>query len=121
MIKTIRNKKLTLSQLIYLNNMYLVPKLCYILQMSSLSKIALDSIHQPMIRLIKNKVKLSSTMSNFLLAYRNLENCKFLWQELLIQQTTDLHRRLNSVDQDSQLAKIYIKQGLLRANITNNN
>ena len=74
-----------------------------------------------MIRLIKNKVELSSTTSNFLLAYRNLGNCKFLWQELLIQQTTDLYRRLNSVDRDSQLAKIRIKQGLLRANIINNN
>ena len=116
-IKTIRNKKLTLSQLIYLNNMYLIPKLCYILQVSSLSKNALDSIHQPMIRLIKNKIDLPSTTSNFLVAHRNLGNCKFLWQELLTQQITDLHRRLNCSDRDSQLAEIRIKQGLLKANI----
>ena len=49
----LRYKKLSASQIIYINNMVLLPKLEYLLANVCLKKKSCDAIHQLMLRLIK--------------------------------------------------------------------
>src|SRR5437762_10675225 len=49
----LRYKKLSASQIIYINNIVLLPKLEYLLANIYLKKKSYDTIHQPMLRLIK--------------------------------------------------------------------
>src|ERR1041384_367328 len=77
-IKSLSNKRLTNSQLTYINNMCLIPKLSYILQTTKLPKSALEEIQRPIIKLIKNKADFLRTISNYLISHRNIENCKLL-------------------------------------------
>ena len=41
----LKSKKIMLSQLVYINNMYIIPKLYYLLQTTKLSKNSIDIIH----------------------------------------------------------------------------
>jgi len=77
-IRSIRFKKLTISQLIYINNIYIIPKLTYMLQTTKASKRKLICLHQPIIRLIKNKVGLASTTENSAIMHQGLERCRIL-------------------------------------------
>ena len=49
----LRYKKLSASQIIYINNMVLLPKLEYLLANVCLKKKSCDAIYQPMLRLMK--------------------------------------------------------------------
>ena len=60
----LRYKKLSASQIIYINNMVLLPKLEYLLANVCLKKKSCDAIHQPMLRLMKWKLELPSTCAN---------------------------------------------------------
>ena len=87
---TLKWKKMTISQLIYVNNIYLIPKLCYILQVSNLSKMALQKIQQPYLQLIKNKIGMARTAGNYIISHRGMMGCKLLEQELCIKQISSL-------------------------------
>ena len=71
-VQSLVSKKITLSQLVYINNIVIIPKLCYLLQVLKLSKHAIDSIHQPFIKLVKNKIGLVSTASNSLIYHPSM-------------------------------------------------
>ena len=60
----LRYKKLSASQIIYINNIILLLKLEYLLANICLKKKSYDTIYQPMLRLIKYKLKLLSTCAN---------------------------------------------------------
>ena len=108
---------MTISQLVYVNNIYLIPKLCYILQVSNLSKIALQKIQQPYLQLIKNKIGMARTAGNYIISHRGMMGCKLLEQELCIKQISSLQNRLNNDGTVLKLAHIRIKQGLLNAGL----
>ena len=112
-------KKLTLSQLSYLNNICIIPKLCYMLQTSRLSKEALKEIHRPMLKLIKNKMELQISTENFILKHKSLGNCRALDEELFAKQTLSLLKRLNSEGAELLTTSIRLKQGLIDARIVN--
>ena len=114
---TLRWKKMTISQLVYVNNIYLIPKLCYILQVSNLSKIALQKIQQPYFQLIKNKIGMARTAGNYIISHRGMMGCKLLEQELCIKQISSLQNRLNNDGTVLKLAHIRIKQGLLNVGL----
>ena len=77
-MRSIRFKKLTISQLIYINNICIIPKLTYMLQTTKASKGKLIRLHQPVIRLIKNKVGLASTTENSAIMHQGLGRCRVL-------------------------------------------
>ena len=114
---TLKWKKMTISQLIYVNNIYLIPKLCYILQVSNLSKTALQKIQQLYFQLVKNKIGIARTAGNYIISHKEMMGCKLLEQELCIKQISALQNRLNNDGIVLKLAHIRIKQGLLNTGL----
>jgi ribonuclease HI len=110
-IRGLKTKKMTISQLSYINNMCIIPKLCYMLQVSKLSKGVIDSIHNPIIGLAKNKMEMQRSTRNSIVEHKGLGNCKALWKELLLKQITSLHARLNSSGPEEILTRLRIDKG----------
>ena len=89
-------KKLSMSQLVYVNNKCLLPKISYILQLSKLPIKAFNSIHQPYIRMIKHKLDITQKAGNYIVLHKGLLGCKTLAQEIVAKQVTGLQKRLNT-------------------------
>ncbi|CAG8813432.1 21174_t:CDS:2, partial [Gigaspora margarita] len=90
--KALIEKKLTVVQLAYLNNIYIIPKLSYLLQTSWLFNQELYYIHQLFAMLFKNKMEILITTGNYII-------------------------ELNSNSSDNDFALLRLKQGLILANI----
>ena len=76
--RLLNTKKITGAQISYINNMCIVPKLVYMLQVSRLSKRAIDTIQGPLIGVAKHKLGIARTISNSVIIHRNLGNCNAL-------------------------------------------
>ena len=65
-------KKLSVNQVVYINNIVLLPKLEYILANIIINKKRCDSIHQPFIRLLKQKAELLIIYMNTIIFYKKI-------------------------------------------------
>jgi ligand-binding SRPBCC domain-containing protein len=120
-VEGLRGKKMTIAQVAYINNMCIVPKLNYMLQVTKLPKKMIDNIQSPILRLVKNKLEIARTVGNNVVLHRNLGNCNSLWNQLLMKQITSLHNRLNSSGPEEILTRIRISQGLAYIGALENN
>ena len=116
-VRTLRCKSLSISQLVYVNNMYIVPKLAYMLQATKLTEASIDRIHQPIVRLIKNKIGLPATAGNYIVTHQGLGCCRSLSQELFSKQVVCLQNRLNRVDQVGKMTRIRLNEGYILAGL----
>ena len=76
--KTLSTKKMTQAQVAYINNICIVPKLTYMLQTTKLSRIAIDKIQRPILRIAKRKLGVVGTIGNSIMLHKNLSNCNSL-------------------------------------------
>ena len=106
LVRVLQRKKLTISQLVYINNMCIIPKIVYLLQTTRLSQAKLDQLHQPVLRLIKNKLGLAATTQNCIVTHAGLGICRVLSQEVFSKQLSSLQNRLNSENQIGELTRI---------------
>ena len=90
LIQVLKLKRVTISQLSYINNAVLLPKLSYMLQVTKLPEQALRSIHQPFWGFCKRKLGLASTTSNLLIQHSGILNFKSLHTDLVIKQITSI-------------------------------
>ena len=107
----IRKKLLSASQILYVNNVCLLPKLEYILQSTYLTKDECEKIQQPYILVAKNKIDFTRTQPNSILSHSGILNVRMLWNTLKTKQTLNLMSRLNSKYVVREITEIRIRQG----------
>jgi len=66
------------------------------LQVTKLSKLTIDKIQSPLLRIAKNKLEIVRTVENSIVLHKNLGNCNSLWDQLIAKQITSLHSQLNA-------------------------
>ena len=110
MTSILRSKKLSASQIVYINNMVLLLKLEYLLANVCLRKRNCDAIHQPMVRLLKWKMELPSTCANATLLHKEVFGVMSLWQKHIEHQISELFVRINTDGLVGKTTIIRLKQ-----------
>jgi len=76
------------------------------LQVMKLSKLTIDKIQSPLLRIAKNKLEIVRTVENSIVLHKNLGNCNSLWNQLITKQVTSLHSRLNAGGIEERLTRL---------------
>ncbi|CAG8763635.1 19553_t:CDS:1, partial [Racocetra persica] len=92
----LKNKKISLAHMQYINNRVLIPRVEYKAQQHILSREVCDKLQNPLFMLIKNKVRMTHTMPNAAIAHQNIVGIKTIWQNQIIHHVTELIARLNN-------------------------
>src|SRR5260363_311972 len=114
----IRKKRMTLGQLVYINNRVLIPRLECRLQCCILPENKCMNLHRPMLMMIKNKANLAKTLATSTITHKNIIRVRTLWQNQISHHFTELTIRLNDDSELGQTMWIRLMQSQLRCKST---
>ena len=106
-----KKKLVSVSQVLYINNICLIPKLEYLLQHVYLTKEEYEKIQQLYIIIAKNKIGLARTVPTCIISHSGILNMRMLWNVMKTKQTLSLINRLNSKSDIRNITELRIRQG----------
>lgn len=114
----LKYKKLTVAQLVYVNNRVIIPRAEYRMQSTSISDNTATRLHRPFIMLLKKKLSLSSKTHNNLIHHTGLIGALSLQQSLFTAQSTNLVIRLNENTLSGRSTRMRLRHAQLKLGLS---
>ncbi|PKY42042.1 hypothetical protein RhiirA4_455768 [Rhizophagus irregularis] len=96
MVNLLKYKKVTALQVVYINNMVLMARLEYWLKCIFLTQNQCKTLHNCMILLLKQKMRITRSVNNNIFTHQGLVGMTLLLQYLRTAQYADFIVRINS-------------------------
>jgi len=113
-----RYKRINISQLTYINNTVLLPRLEYRMKCTIWSDQTYLTLHRPIYTVAKHKIGLARTAHNNILEHPGLINMKSLWKNQLAALTTEFIVLLNTPLKAQRLVEARLRAAQIQLNIT---
>ncbi|POG58120.1 hypothetical protein GLOIN_2v1790829 [Rhizophagus irregularis DAOM 181602=DAOM 197198] len=113
----LRYKKVTASQIAYVNNVVLMARLEYRLKTTLVSENQCQTIHNRMITLLKTKMRIIRSTNNNIFMHQNIVGLVPLSQHLHTAQYSEFIIRINSQDWDGISTRIMLRNAQLRIGV----
>jgi hypothetical protein len=110
MCETLKRKKITDKQLLYLYNMVIIPRIEYRTQITFLSKQDCDNIVIPFRKLFKHKLKMASSMPNAILENHYIYKFRDLWEVQSQSKITNFSVQINDLSSLRIITNIRLRQ-----------
>ena len=119
MANLLNRKKILIEHIKYINNVVVLPRAEYKLNMVMLSKHECDKLHQPVIRIAKWKAELASTASNTIPLQKDIWGINSLWQQHTEHMISEWVIRINNPNLVGDLTRMRLRdaQLLLRSTV----
>ena len=118
-VNTIKFKKATISQLRYIYNNVILPKIEYLHQITKLNNSQCHKIERKAIQCLKHLFGLPITTNDNILFSEMLLDVKRLWDNYTESHITAITKRLNSTKLDGMITEIRLIKAQLQNNSTN--
>ena len=115
---TIKHKKLTNAQVVYINNRILIPRLEYRLSTYLIPENQARIIFTPMTKLAKQLTQLASTAHTNIITHPGIAGIRTLWQNQLEHHAKEFTVRLNSNSWATTTTEIRLRQAQLDLKLT---
>src|SRR6266536_3190706 len=117
-LRTVKHKRLSIAQTIYIINKILYPKLLYIGQLSALTKNEWERLELPILKFTKHQLGVASSFPTSALHHNGIVGLQSLWQQFTIMNINNFIERINN-NNIASITTIYrIKQGQLNLHLT---
>ncbi|CAB5196262.1 unnamed protein product [Rhizophagus irregularis] len=117
MVNLLKYKKITESQVVYVNNVVLMARLEYWLKCTFLTQNQCRTLHNCMILLLKQKMRITKSANNNIFTHQGLVGMTSLLQHLRTAQYADFIVRINSQEWDGISTRIILRNAQLRAGL----
>jgi ribonuclease HI len=108
-IFSLSNKQMTAAHIVYINNRVIIPKLQYVLMITSLKESACSKLQRPLICLLKRKFSLPLNTDTTIIGHPGFIGLKFLYANLIESHVSDFVKRLNSRNLDGSTTILRLK------------
>jgi len=109
-VTSLKKKRVTDKQLLYIYNMIIVPRLEYRTQMTFLTENECNSIVSPFRKIFKNKLSISSTAPNSIMNNPNLYNFRNFYDVQIQAKLTNFIIQINTLGLLGNITKIRLQQ-----------
>ncbi|CAB4379286.1 unnamed protein product [Rhizophagus irregularis] len=109
MVNLLKYKKITASQVVYVNNVVLMARLEYWLKCTFLTQNQCRTLHNCMILLLKQKMRITKSANNNIFTHQGLVGMTSLLQHLRTAQYADFIVRINSQEWNGISTRIILR------------
>src|SRR6516162_4852834 len=117
--RSFNSKKINISQLVYISNTVLIPRLEYRCKTTILEDARYEKLFSPVYKAAKHKLGLSSKTHNNIITHPGLVNLTSLWKNQLAAHITEFFVLINTHLRALDTTLIRLRQAQLDLNLTN--